>query len=746
MPRSPNAALPKLRAAAPRTTGFSSSRAASTRKDAMPRAASPLKSVRGQQSQRGSRQSKGAASLVDIAGQPLLDLVPEDPPEGSADDDAEPKFDAMDEIQWLRDELAAKAQELSDKDRELAELRARLQSGGSLPQPTCKSILIDMDNTICDFDGEVVRRFTEKFPGQTMLTTSAATRKNWGIAEDVGEPYSEEVKKIFRESGFTESLPPIAGAARALKEMLAEGYDVRLCTSPLVNQPMGVGEKFVWVAAVLGDEWKKRIIITSDKTMVKGLMLIDDKLAIVDEKSICNPPEWKQYAACRLTGHRPFAHKPAPHSLSCSNHPPFTLLFQPPPRKTLCRRRVIFRRPYLDHYEEKLQRQTVLDSWKDWRKVVDPSSAAALQPADGAEESRKDAEVAPWEHAVDETRLASVVASSWQQERPLDGSTGIVLTDSAGYAQGVFDMLLRKQWTLMAWVRPECYALSGDENVRFSLFGCGQSWEERDAASSHHRNAQPSGVSSYFHVETSGPRILIRLGNDILSSDAELLPQEQWSHVAIVYDGVQRRLQLVVNSMLVAQLVPVDPLRSPKVQSLRRLYVGSRGGKLVTSLAGTTWAWMTKAQKAGEAGTQELTLGEDGTTVFKAAKSRWSVRDEAERTMLCEDLGGQRVELRFSEDLQSFVAISLGAEIAKGERNRVAGVHSPRPFKGLVRSVRLIPKSLPSVLVQAVGKVPFIQLVVYSKAEDASTVKILVMSARLPQAHIARPLKCPLGI
>ena len=283
--------------------------------------------------------------------------MPEEPPEelsGSADDDAEPKFDASDEIQWLQAELAAKEQELSEKDREkaqaladkdrekaqaladkdwekvqalaekdreLAELRARLLSGGSLPQPTCKTILIDMDNTICDFDGEVVRRFTDKFPGQTMLSTSAATRKNWGIAEDVREPYSEEVKKIFRESGFTESLPPIAGAARALKEMLAEGYDVRLCTSPLVNQPMGVGEKFVWVAAVLGDEWKKRIIITSDKTMVKGLMLIDDKLAIVDEKSVCNPPEWKQYAACRLTRHHPFARKPTP----------FTLLFESPP-------------------------------------------------------------------------------------------------------------------------------------------------------------------------------------------------------------------------------------------------------------------------------------------------------------------------------------------------------------------------------------------------------------------------------
>ena len=285
---------PRSPAKAPRTTG-SSSRAASTRKEAVPRAASPPKSVRANDIQ----------SLRDELAAKAQALAEKD----------------REKAQALAEKDREKEQALSEKDRELAELRVLLRSGGLLPQPTCKSILIDMDNTICDFDGEVVRRFTEKFPGQTMLTTSAATRKNWGIAEDVGEPYSEEVKKIFRESGFTESLPPIAGAARALKEMLAEGYDVRLCTSPLVNQPMGVGEKFVWVAAVLGDEWKKRIIITSDKTMVKGLMLIDDKLAIVDEKSICNPPEWKQYAACRLTRHRPFAHKPAP----------FTLLFESSP-------------------------------------------------------------------------------------------------------------------------------------------------------------------------------------------------------------------------------------------------------------------------------------------------------------------------------------------------------------------------------------------------------------------------------
>jgi 5'(3')-deoxyribonucleotidase len=29
-----------------------------------------------------------------------------------------------------------------------------------------QTILVDMDNTIADFDGEIIRRYTAKFPGQ----------------------------------------------------------------------------------------------------------------------------------------------------------------------------------------------------------------------------------------------------------------------------------------------------------------------------------------------------------------------------------------------------------------------------------------------------------------------------------------------------------------------------------------------------------------------------------------------------
>ena len=76
-----------------------------------------------------------------------MDLVPEEPPEelsGCADDDAEPKFDAMDEIQWLRDELAAKEQELANKDREKAQALVESEGmtivtpHGKIPNPALK--------------------------------------------------------------------------------------------------------------------------------------------------------------------------------------------------------------------------------------------------------------------------------------------------------------------------------------------------------------------------------------------------------------------------------------------------------------------------------------------------------------------------------------------------------------------------------------------------------------------------------
>ena len=69
---------------------------------------------------------------------------------------------------------------------------------------------------------------------------------------------------------------------------------------------------------------------------------------------------------------------------------------------TLLARRVVFRRPYLDHME--VGDRTVLDGWQDWQKVVPlPSGKARQAPQEQeAAESKHGGELATaqWTQAV----------------------------------------------------------------------------------------------------------------------------------------------------------------------------------------------------------------------------------------------------------------------------------------------------------------------------------------------------------
>jgi 5'(3')-deoxyribonucleotidase len=76
--------------------------------------------------------------------------------------------------------------------------------------------------------------------------------------------------------GFFAGLRPMAGAVRALLEMEAEGIHVRLVTDPVLASRFCLQEKVEWIRRYLGERWVSRLVVSSDKTMVKGDMLIDD--------------------------------------------------------------------------------------------------------------------------------------------------------------------------------------------------------------------------------------------------------------------------------------------------------------------------------------------------------------------------------------------------------------------------------------------------------------------------------------
>ena len=71
-------------------------------------------------------------------------------------------------------------------------------------------------------------------------------------------------------------MPPLPGALTALHQMVQAGYNVRLCSSPLSSSPRCLAEKAEWVQRWLGHGWIDRLILTRDKTLVHGELLIDD--------------------------------------------------------------------------------------------------------------------------------------------------------------------------------------------------------------------------------------------------------------------------------------------------------------------------------------------------------------------------------------------------------------------------------------------------------------------------------------
>lgn len=62
-----------------------------------------------------------------------------------------------------------------------------------------------------------------------------------------------------------------------VRAMLKVGHDVQICISPLTPWHCCVAEKYAWVEQYLGAEFTQRMILTKDKTLIRGDVLVDDK-------------------------------------------------------------------------------------------------------------------------------------------------------------------------------------------------------------------------------------------------------------------------------------------------------------------------------------------------------------------------------------------------------------------------------------------------------------------------------------
>jgi len=110
-------------------------------------------------------------------------------------------------------------------------------------------VYVDMDDVLCDYSG--------------------AYHAALAINTDIKYPQSQY--------GFFTNLAAIEGALDALNILIESNlYEPYILTAPSTRNPFSYTEKRVWVEQYLGYEFVEKLIICSNKGLLKGDVLIDD--------------------------------------------------------------------------------------------------------------------------------------------------------------------------------------------------------------------------------------------------------------------------------------------------------------------------------------------------------------------------------------------------------------------------------------------------------------------------------------
>ncbi|XP_067673743.1 5'(3')-deoxyribonucleotidase, mitochondrial-like isoform X2 [Haliotis asinina] len=153
-------------------------------------------------------------------------------------------------------------------------------------------VLLDLDQVLADFEGYFLQRYKERFPDLPFIEEK--DRNTFYLRDQYAKLRSDlpdRVREIYTEEKFFLNLPEIEGSIAAAKEMAdMEDVDVFICTSSLTSYRYCLTEKFQWVEEHLGADWLDRTIISKDKTMICGHILIDDRPHI---KGACRNPSWE---------------------------------------------------------------------------------------------------------------------------------------------------------------------------------------------------------------------------------------------------------------------------------------------------------------------------------------------------------------------------------------------------------------------------------------------------------------------
>lgn len=148
-------------------------------------------------------------------------------------------------------------------------------------------ILLDQDGVLADFHAGFLSIWAERHPDR--VVPALVERRSFYMRDEFPAHMADEVERVYTDAGFFRDLPPLPGAVEAAHTLLELGHDVRICTSPILKYRYCLPEKYEWVERHLGHDFMSRIILTRDKTLVHGDVLVDDNPKILGSLT----PSWR---------------------------------------------------------------------------------------------------------------------------------------------------------------------------------------------------------------------------------------------------------------------------------------------------------------------------------------------------------------------------------------------------------------------------------------------------------------------
>ncbi len=145
-------------------------------------------------------------------------------------------------------------------------------------------ILSDMDGVIVDWTGQF--NFDLKVWAPEL---EFGELREFSTPTDLPQAHQDAINFVKNRPGFYADMEPIEGGVDMLNELQYRGHEVWICSSPEVNNPTCESDKKDWLARYMGEFWAKRLILTRDKTLVRGDFLIDDRPTVTGIME----PTWK---------------------------------------------------------------------------------------------------------------------------------------------------------------------------------------------------------------------------------------------------------------------------------------------------------------------------------------------------------------------------------------------------------------------------------------------------------------------